>query len=251
MGSRLTTVIIILTLLAAAGGCGYTYPSAPVPQGEVPAVRETEPVAADYFGDIVSAAVEATRGEDRFWYTGWIASFVGKRQVNSMFDGTVYAPGGYIANVRVVGNPLRVARWEGELFVEEGDNWRRAGTTAETYDPFFAFEDLFASARDVAAAGAEPVLGVMCLVYEGRLDPEVLSGVSAGRAELLGDSEAFFRLWIEREQGRIMQFTVDFQMGLVGMGILGQEVFFRFYRFGDPAVEPVDVRRIERYLREE
>lgn len=251
MQPRLTVIILMLGMLAGAVGCGYTYPSAAVPEAAAPAPRETESVPLETFHDIVSRAVTASREEDRFWYTGWIASFVGKRQVNSMFDGTVYAPGGYIANVRVVGNPLRVVRWNGELFIEERDSWRRAGTVAEVFDPFTGFEELFASASDVATAGTEPVLGVPCLVYEGRLDPAVLADGPGERGEQALDSDASFRLWIEEERGRIMQFTVDIGMGLPGMGVLGQEVFFRFYRYGDPAIEPIDVGRIERYLRED
>ncbi|MFO8061220.1 MAG: hypothetical protein R6U70_11270 [Bacillota bacterium] len=227
-------------LLIISGGCGYVYESA-VPPGELEVAGPEEPngtpVGAEEFVDLVRTAAERAREEGRFWYTGWVASFVGKRQINSMYDGTVCIPAGYTANVRIAGNPLRVFRWEGAMFIEERTRWRRVAEAAEVdYDPFAGLPGLFASASGIRLVGEEGVLSLPCRVYEGKLN---------------GGEADDFRLWIAIETGHLMQYQVNLDFPLGGTGRARQEIFFRFYRHGDPGIEPLDVDKMEQYLQQQ
>lgn len=233
-------VLVLVLLLVGAAGCGHVYVSA-VPPGEIEAVPEELPggtrVSTPEFLGLVEDAAARGRQEGRLWYTGWVASFVGKVQINSMYDGIVHIPEGYVANVRIAGNPLRVFRWEGRLFIEERTRWRRVeGVVGPDYDPFVDLPGLFASASEVRLAGQEGVLGLPCHLYEGRLD---------------SDGTAGFRVWIAVETGHLMQYQVNLHFPLGGVGQVRQEIFFRFYRHGDPGIEPLDVDKIERYLEEQ
>lgn len=235
-----TRLLIALLTLFVAGGCGYVYPSA-VPPGELRDVQDEEPggtpISTAEFLDMVEGAAARGREEGRFWYTGWVASFVGKQQINSMYDGTVHIPEGYVANARIAGNPLRVFRWEGQLFIEERTRWRLPEAWNDPYyDPFGDFFGLFDGASDVRLVGQEGVLGLPSHVYEGHLD---LDGVED------------FRLWIGVDTGHLMQYQVNLSFLLGGVGQVRQEIFFRFYRHGDPGMEPLDVDKIEQYLEDQ
>ena len=236
-----TRLLVVLLTLLVAGGCGHVYPSA-VPPGELGYVPEEQPggtpISAAEFLDLVEDASARGREEGRFWYTGWVASFVGKQQINSMYDGTVHIPEGYVANVRIAGNPLRVFRWEGQLFIEERTRWRRIPEARDDpdYDPFADFPGLFDGASDVRLVGQEGVLGLPSHIYEGHLD---LDGVED------------FRLWIAVDTGHLMQYQVNLSFLLGGVGQVRQEIFFRFYRHGDPGMEPLDVDKIEQYLEDQ
>ncbi len=264
LGSRpllaVVAVLIVSASLAIAGyGHGGEYPSAN------PAAKESDvddSVSNDDISDIppltsiVDEALENTRREDRFWYTGWIATHHGKRQVNAMFDGTFHMPQGYISNVRVAANPLRLFRWEDTLYSEEDGIWRNEGRAKRDLGPLEGFEWLVNLASEMEREEVGAVLGVPALVYRGEFGMDRwfeacgLAGEIPGEVrDMASRGRVSVEARVEPEARRLMEYSVDFEAPLPGVGWFRQEVFFRMYHFGDPSIEPVDVDEIREHVR--
>jgi len=259
-------VVLIVALVMVFSARLSTYPSA----GSVPEVEDAGkqkgdvPDAAE-FGPALEEAIGRGRDEGRFWYTGWIASFVGKRQVNSMYDGTVYLPHGYVSNVRVAANPLRLFRWEGEVFIEERERWFEEEVPNGDVDLLGGFARFLTVADEFAPGGQDAVMGMPCTRYEAELSlrewRELLgpgasaASVPAGADEnaevMFGQGSVQVEIWIASGEPLLHKYRTVIRLPLPGAGETKQEILFRFYRYGDPNIEPVDLQKIQGYLHEQ
>lgn len=241
-----------------------TYPShRAVPEEDGAGGGELE--GAPSFDTALEDAITRSRAEGRFWYSGWIASFVGKRQVNSMYDGTAYLPHGYVSNVRVAGNPLRVFRWEGDSFLEERQKWFEGPTPPGDGELLADFSRLMPAAEEFSPAGEQSVMGIPCIRYdaefsvlqwrqllgEGEAGVSVEDGAAASSEALLEQGSVQVEVLIGRDEPLLHEYRTVLRLPLPGAGETRQEAVFRFYRHGDPNIEPVNVPRIRGYLEEQ
>ncbi len=256
-----SAAVVVISLTVGAVGYSGEYPSAEATGQLTPApllpggcqIADTE--ISDVAG-FVADAVRNTRSEEKFWYTGWIATHHGKRQVNAMFDGVVNLPGGYVSNVRVNANPLRFFRWDDSLYAEERGLWHDEGEARVSLDPFADFGWLETIAPDLESRGTGSVLGLPALVFSADLGmDEWLQAAGADPVETLAingggvPGAVSVEVRIDPEEGRLVEYTVEVRAPLPGVGWYKQETFFRFYRFDDPSIGPVPVDEILEHIR--
>ncbi len=240
----------------------HTYQTAESrPPARVPAVEEPYTEAPE-FTRLLEDSVLASEEQQKFWYSGWIASYVGKRQINSMYEGTVHLPDGYVSSMRVVGNPLRLFRRNDTTYLEERDNFFRGETAGEIMPPFSELMNLLTESDRFTPLQPEPVMGMPCWTYESTLTlPEWVQMMSHQQYEewipdgrvsslLLQEGTVHTQIWIGKAEPFIHQYVTTIRMPLPGAGHIKQEVLFRFYRYGDENIQPVDLQRLERYLSE-
>ncbi len=251
---------LLFLLMLGTVGCHYTYPSAKVPDLiDAPDEERIDPKAPEFEGWF-STALEGSQEASRFWYSGWVASYVGRRQINLMVDGIVMRPEGYVANTRIGGNALKMIRWNEEKFRDERGRWYHDGFAQDELAPFGSFDRWTALTPHLTRAATGNVLGVASWVYEfsvpfvkwQALFPEAaVQDPNALPPYGIDDGSVTVTMWLAQEEPVVQQFEVDYEVPLPAAGMLRQEIFFRFYRYGDPGMEPVDVEAIRNYLLEE
>ncbi len=257
-------VLFVILFLASVGSAALLHtgdyvsaqPPGPLePDGEAGEAEPSHPDVPD-LETVLSEALEGSAAAERFWYTGWIATYHGKRQVNSMFDGVMHLPEGYVSNVRVNANPLRFFRWEDALYSEERGIWREEGGARTELDPFGGFEWLEILAPELNRTHRGNVLGLPAWVYAGEVSLarwlEVAGGEGIASSEILGspgEATVAIEVRIDPADRRLVEYTLEFEGPLPGVGWFHQEVFFRFYRFEDPSIEPLRVEEIREHIR--
>lgn len=262
IGSRPVLAISLALLLFASLGWARvahdgSYPSAPheadLSYRDRGAREATDGVDA---ADAIPEAIAASRAEDRFWYTGWVATYHGKRQINAMFDGMMHLPEGYVANVRINANPLRLFRWDDRLYSEERGIWRREGDAEHPLEPLGDFAWLEALAPGLEGPYEGAVLGVPARVYSGTIPmSEWLQAVgdAAGAADegakFMTQGRVEVEVLVDEGSGRLVEYRLGFEAPMPSVGWFRQETFFRLYRFGDPSIEGVPVEEIEEHIR--
>jgi len=218
-------------------------------------------------------AVDASQGQDRLWYTGWVASILRSRQINSMYSGIVLEPHGYVVDARVSGLPFRFIRWDGRTYFDDRGIWSEGVAPSRPLEPFAGFAQ-WASYLDRAGEGTlDQVLGLSAYRYTINMSlqewlalaPDLPQwsrfdgwrrGVSPMTGDLPGEAmdwiarrgQVEVRLWIGRDEPLLYQYEIEFELPLPGAGTLRQAVFFRLYQYGDPGIRPVDVEEIQTYL---
>ena len=247
--------LFIGLIALSLSSCGYQYPSA---DRDSAAVQESMPLAeAPSLSELLPESLRHTQMEDRFWYSGWVASFIGKRQINSMFDGIIQIPDGFVANTRVNANPLRFIHWDGRNFIDARGRWVELPRSHAGPDPFASMETWTEWAPKLDEVRTSSVLGLPAWHFRGTVsmeewlewDPRAAS-TPVFEGGTVADASVQVEVWIGREDPYLYQYRVTYDFPLPGAGRLKQEVFFRFYRFGDPGIEPVRMEDIERFLEE-
>ncbi|MBO8170317.1 MAG: hypothetical protein H0Z33_00320 [Bacillaceae bacterium] len=162
--SRNISVMIAVFMLVLTG-CTYPSGEKVFQPTESPDTRPAEDAS-----QMLSIAVETMEHADvaqKFWYSGWVASHIQKRQVNSMFDGVVVRPHGYLVNARVNANPYRYYKWDDHYYLyTEKSGWVKLEKEEVPMDPLAGFEWWQPFADRAVRLPDEPILSKNCRVYQ-------------------------------------------------------------------------------------
>ncbi|WP_066633876.1 hypothetical protein [Desulfolucanica intricata] len=261
MGNKLIVPVVIFILFALAG-CTYQSGEKTFEQSE-----ETQQKPVENAAEIISTALNTTLNTEeahKFWYSGWVANDMQKRRVTSMFDGVVVRPHGYVVNARLAGTPYRYYKWDDNHFLYTGDTgWTRVTGEQPPLDPFLGltwWEPFFGQAVQLPD---QEVLGRECRVISIEVsgaqwleksssplfaDLRKTASAAPGMEELLEESRVKMTLWTGIEDNLIYQYRTWINLPVPGAGYMDQEIYFRFYKYGDPGIELKTPREMEQEM---
>lgn len=230
----------------------------------------------------ISEAITYTNAEGkRFWYSGWVASKVQKRQTNSMYDGVIVredADGtvlnGGLVNARLLGQPFNFYRNGDDVYLREDDVWRRLrGDGGMPVDRLAGLEMRSQTASVAVEPGhngaglniaVEPFAGLERLLDLATYGLEVVEDVRLDGSEMilasmsdryvwrLRDVESGaimdWSIWIGQDEPFINQYNVETVLPVPGAGDLKQTTYFRFWKYNDQLIKLTDVAAIERQI---
>lgn len=262
MGNKwLKTCLSGLCLILVLGGCSVIPSSKTVfSTAETTPSTDTETIdARGLLEEAVKMSIEGhpddeTDSNTMFWYTGYISNSIGDRKTTSMYEGILIRPmEAYLVNGRMAGIPFSYYRWEDHFYMKKGDVWFRASEDEVLpYDPFRGFLDWLPLMEEAQKLPDQEVLSIPTDVIQVRISGkewvekspsplfEELKGKLKGDPSLenvLENSVVKTTLWIGKEDRYIYQYSTWIVMPLPGGGYFDQEIFFRFYKFGDPGIE--------------
>ncbi|WP_134699947.1 hypothetical protein [Ammoniphilus sp. YIM 78166] len=190
---------------------------------------------------------------NEFWYNGYIRNSIGDRKTTSMYEGILIRPSqAYLVNGRMAGIPFSYYRWEDHYYLKKGDVWFRASKDQVLpYDPFNGFLDWLPLMDNAQKLPDDAVLNTPTDVIEVRISgkewvekstsplfEELKEKIATdpSLAHVLDNSVVKTTIWIGKEDRYIYQYRTWIVMPLPGGGYVDQEVYFRFYKFGDPGI---------------
>ncbi len=135
--AKLTALFIVWTLVIT----GCTYPSGEKVFHQIDSEVKAEDGDDAY--QFLKTALETTQQAEiaeKFWYSGWVANDVQKRRTNSMYDGVVVRPHGYLVNARVAANPYRYYKWDDQYYLHTAHSgWVKLDEEQVPFDPLEGF----------------------------------------------------------------------------------------------------------------
>lgn len=205
------------------------------------------------------------RSNSEFWYNGYIRNSIGDRKTTSMYEGILIRPSqAYLVNGRMAGIPFSYYRWEDHYYLKKGDVWFRASKDQVLpYDPFNGFLDWLPLMENAQKLPDDAVLNIPTDVIEVKISgkewvekstsplfQELKERITAdpSLAHVLDNSVVKTTIWIGKKHRYIYQYRTWIIMPLPGGGYVDQEVYFRFYKFGDSGIrdrvkEPQEVEK--------
>ncbi|QZA32414.1 hypothetical protein [Hydrogenibacillus sp. N12] len=241
------------------GRAGAASPATGAPEAEAPiegAGAETPAARAPVDARAAfRAALAGSEGEgaDRFQVVGYTRNSVHKRKTTSMVSGAVIRPERLFGGMRLAGTPYR--------YYQSGDVrylWtaRTEWVPLPPADPPALFRSLEALMPEFAAAERLPdgdVLGLPAKVYRIRVNGETLfrlAGIAPDDAALRAFAAlpATITVKLLDDPARIGEIEGRWLVPVPGAGYALQEVFFRFFHYGDPSIAIRPPEDIERYL---
>ncbi len=186
---------------------------------------------------LARAFTTTARDGKKFWFTGWAATKVQKRNVGFYIDsGTYDRDKGYAVEARVFGQPFRYYRWGNEVYLSEEEKWRQAKAAPIPLEPFGDFSRLRFLAAKAVRLPDGVVLGNKCEVYQIPL--------TAGEAVEVWEAVPYFdrlnmklTIWVGKNDNYIYQYKSEATMPVPGAGSMYQEVFFKFWSYNNPGLK--------------
>ncbi|PKM42458.1 MAG: hypothetical protein CVV03_09870 [Firmicutes bacterium HGW-Firmicutes-8] len=225
-----------------------------------PEVTRVEP-AAEAAEKLGLAFDTTARDGKKFWFTGWAATKVQKRNIGFYIpSGTYDRDHGYTMDTRILGQPLRYYRWGNDVYVSEEDKWRKAAPTSAPLEPFIDFSSLKPFTGKAVGLPAADVLGAKCDVYEITLDAaDAVKAAKSMGLKLAADNKASkpyidrmtmrMTLWIGQNDNLIYQYKTQTIMPVPNAGSMYQEVFFKFWKYNNSSINlESPQKKIEPYL---
>jgi hypothetical protein len=219
------TAVGILLMASLLASCARVYSSGASEAGDSVARPW------DATGLLRRVIAESARGStEGFWMSGYVRTQVGRQTVSAMLDGVASGgtDGAYVLHGRIAGRGFELMRDTGARAMWAGyESWLPfAGTAWRLPDA--------------------DVLGVRCAVVQLRLrGSDWLQFAGAGSqgvdsvasaAAVATETEVKVTLYVDEVRARVIQQSAWLVMPMPGEGAVDQEVFWRFYKFGDPAI---------------
>lgn len=211
--------------------------------------------ATPLLGDVLEAhnRMEA----HSFWFNGYVRTNVERRSVTAMLDGVAdLRAARYTVNGRVAQQPFRFYREGDKGYVWRLDKWTRASdaAVAAAFNPYVGYDVWLGAAREATKLPDADVLGMTCTVVQFKLSGAqwlnmakdsstlaafrdvVANGSSADIATVAANTQVKATLYVDQATSRVVQQSTWLVMPVPGGGSVDQEIYWRFYKFNDPAI---------------
>ena len=256
--SRHNTMLSSLLLLAigmTATGCSLT--SAPLHSGAssqpdatqryfTPGLAEETEMSGQEVRNWLLRAQAAGQEVERFRFTGWVANYTGKNQLNNMFDGFQVLPDQAAVDLRLAAQPYRYNQRKEKAHYYDQAEWHPVQGVSDLH-PFQDLQVLLPYSDQATRLHDEAVLGEPCIVIRFVLRHEDLQQLlerleqpDATAAMLPPGSETAVVLWISLEDGTLRQLRSFSRIPTPEAGPIIQESYVRFWQFEDPTLEVLD-----------
>lgn len=249
------SVIAILLGLSLLSGC--TLKSGPkVFAKTTPTPAKPAPGASQR---LARAFDTTSRDGRKFYFSGWQVTKIQKRNTQLIINGSYDKGKGYVLDAQVFGEPFRYYRWSDEVYLSEGDKWRKAAPTDKPLEPFTDFAKLLFLTDNAVKLPDEVLLSKNCDVYEIALKPsEIAAAAGAMGIHLPNDSQAadyYFNkvnmkiiIWVGKQDNFIYQYKSMTNMPVPDAGSMYQEIFYKFWSYNSSAVNVPAPDKIAPYL---
>ena len=249
-----TKIILLVALALLVTGCSK--PSEIKELSEVAVVDQLPNGASDVDATkILTDAVSAHEltANDKFWFNGYVRTNVDRRTVNAMLDGVAdMGMHQYFVNGKIATQKYTFYRDGADSYLRRNDEWTKADAASnkQEFNPYVGFDAWIPAAKYAIRLPDATVLGAKCTVLQLKLTgsqwlasgsnslfAEIQNNLTQADVKTISDNTTVkSTLYIDQATSRVIQQSTWLVMPLPSGGSLAQEIFFRFYKFDDPAV---------------
>ncbi|MGC5326365.1 hypothetical protein [Brevibacillus sp. SYSU BS000544] len=217
--------------------------------------------------------METNPKAQKFWYKGYVKTTILSRQTNSMYDGIVVKPEGYLVNGRIAAQPYQYLVRGDKRFIKIKENWLVAKEEPMPVNVMAGYEDWLPFLDKAVQLEDEKVLGTMCTPFQIKMTGEEWLAKSnsdlfaplkqqlGNRSDLqqiLKDSTIKMTFWIgndekDKKEGKdrlIHQYQTWIILPIPGAGYMDQEVLYTFFKYDDPGIKLTELDEVNKYLLE-
>jgi len=256
---RPASLALIILFIASLCISGCTIRSGP--KGfDKPETAPSRP-APDAPSRLNGAFLKTAAEGKRFLFSGWSLTKIQKRNIGLYVAGGYDQEKGYnIDGGRIFGQPFRYYRLGNDVYISEGQKWRKINPAESPLEPFVDFAKLGFLSEKAVQLPDDEVLGKKCDVYHIVLDAQ--DAVRAARSMGLDVSgyeksparpyfdrlDMKLTLWVGKADSFIYQYKTKTTMPVPGAGSLYQEVFFKFWNYNSSSINLQSKEKLEQYL---
>jgi hypothetical protein len=247
-------LLVLVALALLVTGCSK--PSEIKELSEVAVVDQLPDGASDVDATALledAVAAHDLIANDKFWFNGYVRTNVDRRTVNAMLDGVAdMGMQQYFVNGKIATQKYTFYRDGAESYLRRNDVWTKADAASnkQEFNPYVGFNAWIPAAKYAIRLPDATILGATCTVLQLKLTgtqwlatgsnslfAEIQSNLTQPDVKTISDNTTVkTTLYIDQATSRVIQQSTWLVMPLPSGGSLDQEIFFRFYKFDDPAV---------------
>ncbi|HWI54816.1 MAG TPA: hypothetical protein VNT57_03940 [Desulfobacteria bacterium] len=209
---------------------------------------------------LAKAFEKTTREGQKFYFSGWAGTKIQKRSNGYYLIGSMDRQKGYSVDATIFGQPFRYYRWGKDVYVSEGEKWRKASPSEIPLEPFTDFVKLSFLTGKAVRDHDDTMFGQKCSKYVITLNAdEVIKAARAMGVELSQDEEALstpylkqlrmkMSIWVGQEDNMIYKYMTQTNMPVPGAGSIFQEVSFKFWKYNHPGLKLPGPEKLKQYL---
>lgn len=254
----LTFFMVILLALSLGIFSGCSLKSGPK-SFDLPKKSHIRP--APEAAETLARAFEKTSTEGKkFYFSGWAGTKIQKRSIGYYITGSYDRAKGYSLDARIFGQPFRFYRWENDVYISEGEKWRKISPSQVPLEPFADFHKLQFLADKAVRDHDDKIDAQKCSKYvitldaDGAVEAAKAMGIDLSRNEK-DLSDPYFKqlrmkifIWVGQEDNLIYKYMTQTSMPLPGAGSFFQEISFKFWKYNNPGLDHPGPEKLEPYL---
>ncbi len=211
--------------------------------------------------DVLAEAFEkTTRESKKFYFSGWAGTKIQKRSNGYYVIGSMDKEKGYSIDATIFGQPFRFYRWGNDVYVSEGEKWRKASPSEIPLEPFTDFAKLKFLTGKAVRDHDDTLYGQKCSKYVITLNAdEAIKAARAMGVELSQDDEALSTpylkqlrmklfIWVGQNDNLIYKYMTQTNMPVPSAGSIFQEVSFKFWKYNHPGLNLPGPEKLQPYL---